>query len=97
MPDGEVIRGHRHNNCYDVVRARPDNIREDIVAADQGFVTSLNRFVGREEAMEIQRAAGIPSAQWPDGVLRGSDLFSEDLYPNGIAARSAPPDPKADA
>lgn len=80
MPDGEVIRGHRHNNCYDVVRARPDKVREDIVRAAQGFLTSQNRFVCREEAMKIQRAAGISSAQWPDGKLRGDSLFSEDLY-----------------
>lgn len=81
MPDGEVIRGHRHNNCFDVVRARPNamEIRLAICAAGQGFVTSQNRFVGREEAMLLQRAAGIPSAR-NDGAYRSTDLFSEDLY-----------------
>lgn len=80
MPNGEVIHGHRHNHCYDVVRARTDVVREDIIKADQGFVTSEGRFVGREEAMRIQRAAGCKSHHRSDGVLTGEMLFSEDLY-----------------
>lgn len=87
MPDGEVIRGHRHDACYTVVRNRPvhsadpaviEASRMEIVKAEQGFVTSRNRFVGREEAMEIQKRAGCKSALY--GELRGDILFSEDLY-----------------
>lgn len=80
MPDGEIIRGHRHNNCYDVVRSRPnaESNRENIVAAVQGFITSTNRFVDRKEAMRLQIAAGIPS-QFSRGYC-GDILFSEDLY-----------------
>lgn len=78
MPNGEIVRGHRHDSCYDVVRKRPNASREAIVAAVQGFVTSQNRFVDRQEAMQIQRAAGKESAM--HGKLTGDILFSEDLY-----------------
>lgn len=74
MPSGEVIHGHRHNHCYDVVRARTDAVREDIVAAEQGFVTSQNRFVGRKEAMRIQRESGLPSCYRKDGKYFGDEL-----------------------
>jgi hypothetical protein len=80
MPDGEVIHGHRHNHCYDVVRARADVDREAIVAAEQGFVISTGRFVGRADAMIIQKASGKPSKYSKDGSYIGDHLFSEDLY-----------------
>lgn len=80
MPDGEVIHGHRHNHCYDVVRARTDVLREDIVRADQGFKTSRGRFVDRKEAMIIQVASGRPSCYRAGGAYFGKELFSEDLY-----------------
>jgi hypothetical protein len=101
MPDGEVVRGHRHDNCYDVVRARlmPSlvldgaraggkvlrvrQMREAIIAAEQGFLTSRGRFVDRREGMALMRASGLPSHYSADGGYNGDDLFSEDLYPNG--------------
>lgn len=80
MPDGEVVHGHRHDSCYDVVRKRVPCDREAIVAAEQGFVTSTGRFVDRKLGMEIQKSSGRPSKYRRDGVLKGEDLFSEDLY-----------------
>ena len=80
MPDGEVIYGHRHSHCYDVVRARTNVDRLDIVHAEQGFVTSTGRFVNRKEGMILQRASGKASCYSKDGQYRGDDLFSEDLY-----------------
>lgn len=80
MPGGEVIHGHRHNHCYDVVRARWNADREAIVKAEQGFVTSEGRFVDRAEAMAIQRLSGRPSKWGKGGVYGGDMLFSEDLY-----------------
>lgn len=77
LDDGEVFRGHRHNDAIrtagnaGVERAR-------IHRAEQGFITSRNRFVGREEGAALQRAAGIVSAQ--TGALPEGMLFSEDLY-----------------
>jgi hypothetical protein len=80
MPNGEVYYGHRHNHCLDVVRVMPDVNRLDILKAEQGFVTSTGRFVGREEAMQIQKASGRPSCYGKDGQYVGTILFSEDLY-----------------
>lgn len=75
--DGVVIRGHRHADAiYTAMRMRYKET--DLSYADQGFVTSRNRYVGRSEGREIQDAAGIPSAS-PEGYMRGT-LFSEDLY-----------------
>lgn len=77
LADGRVIRGHRH--CHAMRTAFEMRIPTvDIRAAAQGFVTSRNRYVGREEGQRLQLAAGIASAD-PDGY-RGDILFSEDLY-----------------
>ena len=83
MPNGEIIHGHRHNNCYDVVRARTDISRDEIVQAEQGFVTNRRRFVDRKEGLVIQRASGLPSHYGKSRQYLGDSLFSEDLYPNG--------------
>lgn len=85
LPDGRVIRGHRHHNCFHAIAelATVDaSVPSGPVATarfEQGFVTSRNRFVGREEGVALQIAAGIPSA---DTVRKGygNQLFSEDLY-----------------
>lgn len=89
LPDGRVIRGHRHDGCikyaYDLVTWQNDP-KSGVngppwtpeMARQQGFVTSRNRYVDRAEAMEIHRAAGGKSACY--GELRGDVLFSEDCY-----------------
>lgn len=80
LPDGRIIRGHRHSDCYNNLRGRPD--RDSIFKQEsqiiEGFLTSHNRFVDRKEGRRLQDEAGIPSAD-PTG-FRGSILFSEDLY-----------------
>ena len=58
---------------------------------EQGFITSRNRFVGREEAMRLHRAAGLKSAAY--GELRGDILFSEDLYMQEIASTQSAIEP----
>lgn len=78
LPNGEVWRGHRHDDAIRVAGLAPDVAREAIRNAEQGFITSRNRFVGREEGAAIQRRAGIMSAQNLQPV--GDVLFSEDLY-----------------
>jgi len=67
MPDGYIIRGHRHNDCIHTAAgiARYLGVRP----VEQGFLTSRNRFVGREEAYVIHRPT--------EGC---SDLYSEDVY-----------------
>lgn len=65
MPDGYVIRGHRHNDCLNTASGMPRYLTG--VGAVQGFVTSRNRFVGRQEASQIHRGTD-------------ADLYSEDIY-----------------
>lgn len=75
---GFVVCGRRHHNCFATFPAvgvtKPDRIeRMDEV---QGFLTNTDRFVDREEGLEIARAA--------DQILPNRNptkrLFSEDLW-----------------
>jgi hypothetical protein len=79
---GYVICGHRHFNCistfaqmvgFPYSKESMKIMRTEI----QGFLTSTNRFVSREQALEIAIEAG--QIKQP-GLIRGSRLYSEDLY-----------------
>lgn len=74
---GKIIRGHRHSDCYMAMRARRLSPPQELDT--EGFITSTNRFVGREEALEIQKEAGIKSV-CSSGYCDSERLFSEDLY-----------------
>ena len=74
--DGTIFRGHRHGDC--MVTIQNLNKYVDTVINAQGFITSKNRFVTREEGRILQDKANIKSAD-PEGY-RGKTLFSEDLY-----------------
>ncbi len=84
LSNGKVIRGHRHADCFYTARRmlkEKEDINIDIIMAAngaQGFVTSKNRFVSREEGRKLQDAAGIKSVS-PEGYMPDT-LFSEDLY-----------------
>jgi hypothetical protein len=80
---GIVICGHRHSNCIDIMKSiaglrtvqfGPDSVGETI----QGFMTSHNRFVDRQEAMGIAKTTGQVDESKLYNPLTG--LFSEDLY-----------------
>lgn len=78
---GLIIRGHRHCDCYHNLSLRPKGKELLLKYGERiidGFITSKNIFVGREEARFIQELAGIKSAD-KDGY-RGDILYSEDLY-----------------
>ncbi len=77
FPNGDIIRGHRHGDCFKAAINIP-NKKEGVLQCEQGFMTSENKFVGRYEALEIQLAANIPSNN-PKGYI-GNQLYSEDLY-----------------
>jgi hypothetical protein len=72
---GCIWRGHRHHNAIQAVyeAGRTWNVK-----TGQGFITSKNRFVDREEGYKLQIAAGIESVAI--GGYRKNRLFSEDLY-----------------
>ncbi len=81
MSDGYIVRGHRHCDAILTASKIPRYKNESHrFGDDQGFVTSLNRYVNRIEGAKLQKAAGIKS-KMPEGqeYLHG-ELYSEDLY-----------------
>lgn len=79
----DVYWGHRHFNCFAAMAKRRDLLVLDDSARvlmlqnqTQGFMTSLNRFVGRKEAMQIARKQGQIIKEYGDGKI----LYSECLY-----------------
>lgn len=75
--EGEIIRGHRHSDA--IATAGKKGLRPSSLEATQGFITSRNRFVGRRDAAQLQKAAGIKSIDPSRGEFPDL-LFSEDLY-----------------
>lgn len=68
---GYVICGARHSNCYLIYFSLVNE--KLVVSTTQGFLTSLNRFVTREEAAKIaHEAKQIPKMC--------DALISENLY-----------------
>lgn len=89
LPDGRLIRGHRHGDClktahelviYQKLHGYSDLEWSNLHGDDQGFITSKNRYVDRQEGMRLQKAAGIESKSSDGKGYRGDTLFSEDLY-----------------
>ena len=78
MPDGYIVRGHRHNDCFRTIQGIQRYKGVNLDSLPDGFMTTRNRFVDRKEGRKLQEAAGIKSAD-KDGY-RGDTLFSEDLY-----------------
>lgn len=81
LEDGRVIHGHRHNDCI-LTAIRWKQAGQDVglvSRAVQGFVTSQNRFVDREEGAALMRAVQHQS-EWTGKPFNGDTLFSEDLY-----------------
>jgi hypothetical protein len=75
--DGQIVRGHRHCDAMNAAANR--DLKPWRGEDSQGFITSTNRYVGRKEALAIQKAAGIPSAM-PGGEYCFGWLDSSDLY-----------------
>jgi hypothetical protein len=74
---GIVFCGQRHLQCLYQMIAMTGKVQHEAGEEVQGFLTNMNRFVGREEALYIARKAG----QLLDmRNVRGNQLYSEDLY-----------------
>lgn len=76
-PTGLVFCGYRHGQCI-YTKCAVTGLR-DCESGDneQGFLTSKNRFVSREEALII----ALRENQVIDiDEIRGDKLYSEDLY-----------------
>lgn len=94
--DGIIISGHRHGDCYEVLKKLIGEIDTDKLPSrdKQGFLTSENRYVGREEAWKIAKennqivyglkASDRDSEQLDEWLGMGerpkSILISENLY-----------------
>lgn len=76
-PTGLVFSGHRHGQCI-YTKCAVTGLRDaESGENEQGFLTSNNRFVSREEALVI----ALRENQVMDiKEIRGNRLFSEDLY-----------------
>lgn len=77
LSNGYIVRGHRHNDCLRTIAGMQIDFKRPTLA-DQGFMTSSNRFVGRELALRLQIEAEVESVR-PGGYI-GNELYSEDLY-----------------
>lgn len=76
-PTGVVFCGHRHGQCIYTKWALTGLRDTESGENEQGFLTSKNRFVNREEALIIAlRENQIMNKK----KIRGNKLFSEDLY-----------------
>lgn len=93
--EGYIISGRRHNNCYAAVlsiyktifgeegKKRMEEMFKTVnhKQRDQGFITSLNRYVDRKEGMVIaKRENQLLNSALHEG-LEDRLLTSEDLFP----------------
>jgi|688.fasta_scaffold986212_2 hypothetical protein len=79
---GIVYMGHRHCNCFasvgGLVRERQEM---GIYEKSQGFLTSHNRYVTREEAAEIALSIGqFANDEEREEVEKTHYLYSENIY-----------------
>lgn len=74
---GIVFCGWRHSNCL-YQKVAITGLRDaESGEYEQGFLTSLNRFVDRVEGLKI----ALRENQIIDiNLIRGDQLYSEDLY-----------------
>jgi hypothetical protein len=77
-PDHIIVTAPPPARHHTLLHPLSDIYQRRIAPEDQGFITSTARFVGREEALEIVRAAGQPMIDHPSRHAR--QLFSEDLW-----------------
>lgn len=80
LSTGKIYYGHRHNHCLDAMNGELSWTmnRQEIgnVEKEQGFITSENRFVDRQEAWNIAKENNqIKQQSGGEGTL-----YSEDLY-----------------
>jgi hypothetical protein len=74
ISSGTVLCGHRHNHIIGQCASLLGKKQHEMGKSVQGFLTSANRFLNREEAAKLHIENG--------GELNYStdELFSEDLY-----------------
>lgn len=88
IKNGFVVCGRRHNNCYATINAIYGDLDKFIAItdhkdSDQGFITSMNRYVDRTEAFLIASNANqllYPKLYDPNhpNILTSECLFPTD-------------------
>lgn len=79
--DGKIIPCWRHGNGVYTLHSIPGYEDERPHGDDQGFLTSKNRYVNREEAYRIFVESGAVSVDEEQHPMASRDeLYSEDLY-----------------
>jgi hypothetical protein len=76
IESGVVLCGRNHLHPLRTMNVITGLNASEIGHHESGFLTSKNRFVGREEALKIAIAAG----QIERGLYSQIELFSEDLF-----------------
>ena len=78
--EGLIIPGHRHSDCYNVLRTlKPDAVDPD--RTKQGFLTSENRYVNRKDAWTIAvKNNQVKYGKTASDNGEESILISENLY-----------------
>jgi len=74
--EGIVFCGHSHLMCLHQMIAMTGKRQAEVGAYEEGFITSTNRFVTREEAAKI----ALSCKQIEKLKYSSKDLYSEDLY-----------------
>lgn len=74
--DGNIVCGHRHGDCYELLKSIIKDIDNDKLPDrdSQGFLTSENRYVSRQDAWVIAKK----NKQIIYG-LKASDRDNEEL------------------
>lgn len=83
---GRVWRGHRHMYALDAMHdelsytMNRKEMHDEQTDRDQGFITSMNRFVDRALAWKIAENAGQIRLNPLPTIPAPYELYSEDLY-----------------
>jgi len=78
ITSGYVVCGRRHHNCFmtrRIIEGRPETEPPVHIENVQGFVTSYDRFLNRQEAYKL----AVDNGQIEDSGITKT-LLSEDLY-----------------
>lgn len=76
----EVICGHRHGDCHNIIRQLNSNwLKSQKI---EGFIDNNGEFLDRKEALEHAVKCGqlSQSNRWYKEDNNENELYSEDLY-----------------
>ncbi len=79
--NGTIVCGRRHKDCHNIIENLVGINNADCNREQQGFLTSLNRFVDRKEALIIAKTnKQLVHKMFDDDTDLNRELTSEDLF-----------------